>query len=280
MGHHIVMANRDVKKSEDVTKEITSGTGNKNVEFIQCDLASFESIRKCAETFLNKKLPLHVLMLNAGLMGGGLTKDGFNTALGVNHLGHFLLTILLLNKLRESAPARIVVLSSSAHNAAGTFPFDDWKSAGSADQSFSIYARSKLANLYFAQELAKKLKAEAEEESKKTGKPITDFLVTCNALHPGVVTTGLWRTVPCRSCCCFSCFACCCGCIDEEAGAKTQIFCAINKDLNEVTGKYFDLCQQKYTSQLSKQEAVQTKLWELSEEWTGVKYPSIVSKSD
>lgn len=195
-GATVYMACRNMVKCEEARKEIIKATGNRNIFSSQLDLSSMASIRSFAtrlyqviqyqlinlttilHRFMSEESKLHILINNAGIMDCPrmLTKDGFEMQIGVNHMGHFLLTLLLLDVLKATAPSRIVVVSSLAHRF-GTIKQHDLNSEKSYSRKFA-YAQSKLANVLFTRELAKRL---------------TGSGVTVNALHPGVVDTELIR---------------------------------------------------------------------------------------
>ncbi|MEE8346831.1 MAG: SDR family oxidoreductase, partial [Dehalococcoidia bacterium] len=178
-GATVVFTSRDPKKGEQAAADIRRRSGT-DVTLMPLDLASFTSIRALAETFLQRYEKLHLLINNAGLVLSERTEteQGFETTFGVNHLGHFLLTKLLLDRIKASAPARIVNVASGAHRrVGGGLDFDDLQSTNGYS-AFRVYGRSKLANIYFTRELARRLQG--------TG-------VTVNALHPGVVATGFAR---------------------------------------------------------------------------------------
>lgn len=180
-GAKIYLACRNFDKCEEARKEIIELTGNKNVFNRELDLSSLESVRTFSEKFLKEENRLDILINNAGIMicPKSLTKDGFETQIGVNHMGHFLLTNLLLDLLKKSSPSRIVVLSSLAH-IAGYIKKDDLNSEKSYNRILA-YGQSKLANILFTRHLATKLNG--------TG-------VTIYCVHPGSVNTELMRHVP------------------------------------------------------------------------------------
>ncbi|XP_041563203.1 retinol dehydrogenase 13-like isoform X3 [Drosophila elegans] len=177
-GGTVYMACRDMNRCDRARKEIIKETNNQNVFSRELDLSSLESVRQFVAGFKKEQDKLHVLVNNAGVMRCPkmLTKDGFEMQLGVNHIGHFLLTNLLLDVLKKSAPSRIVVLSSLAHTR-GAINLADLNSEKSYDEGLA-YSQSKLANVLFTRELAKRLEGSG---------------VTVNALHPGVVDTELAR---------------------------------------------------------------------------------------
>lgn len=161
-GATVYLATRDLKKCSDARADIIRSTLNKNVFCRKCDLADFESIRKFVHEFKSREKRLDILVNNAGVMWTpkGVTKQGIEQQLGVNHMGHFLLTDLLLDYLKASTPSRIVVVSSLAHTR-GTINFEDLNSDKSYDAS-AAYNQSKLANVLFTKELAKRLAGKKE----------------------------------------------------------------------------------------------------------------------
>ncbi|KAF5899008.1 retinol dehydrogenase 12-like isoform X2, partial [Clarias magur] len=156
-GARIIMACRDIIKAEEARREIVAESGNQDVIIRKLDLADISSIREFAEVINNEEKQLHILINNAGVMicPYSKTADGFEMQFGVNHLGHFLLTFLLTDLLKRSAPARIIILSSMAHSW-GTIRLDDINSERSY-HSRMAYGQSKLANILCTRSLAKRL---------------------------------------------------------------------------------------------------------------------------
>lgn len=183
-GGKIYIACRNQQRGEDALKEIKDVSGSNNVHFLQLDLSSMESIREFSRKFHGLESQLHILINNAGVMAcpKALTKDGFELQIGTNHMGHFLLTNLLLDLLKQSSPSRVVVLSSLFHWY-GRINKEDLNSEKSYWKWIS-YGQSKLANILFTRELSRKLEG--------TG-------VTANVLHPGVVKTELMKSLDCFS---------------------------------------------------------------------------------
>lgn len=176
------------------------------------------------------------------------TKEGFEMQIGVNHMGHFLLTNLLLDTLKASAPSRIVVVSSMAH-VMGSIRKNDLNSEKSYNK-YMAYCQSKLANVLFSRELSKRLQG--------TG-------VTVNSLHPGVVQTELNRYQPITSKLIYPFYICF---KSPKSGAQTQLTVALDPDLEKVTGKYFDNCAIKEESTAAKDDEMANWLWNTSVEWT------------
>ena len=172
-GGKIYIACRDIKRGEDALTEIKLESKSENVYFLQLDLASLDSVRDFSQKFHELESQLHILINNAGVMAcpKADTKDGFEMQIGTNHLGHFLLTNLLLDLLKASIPSRIVVVSSILHRI-GRINKRDFNCEKSYSKWFA-YGQSKLANILFAHELAHRLEG--------TG-------VTINSLHPGLLS--------------------------------------------------------------------------------------------
>ncbi|XP_065550482.1 flotillin-2 isoform X1 [Lathamus discolor] len=169
-GARVVLATRSAPRGEAAARRIRTETGNPDVRFMHLDLASLRSVRAFASAFLREEPHLHLLINNAGVSAGGTTEDGFSLAFQVNHLGHFLLTELLLERLRSCAPSRVVIVASSAHRAARLRLDVLGSPAPGPLGPFQDYCDSKLANVLHARELAARLRG--------TG-------VTCYAAHPG-----------------------------------------------------------------------------------------------
>ncbi|XP_057573828.1 dehydrogenase/reductase SDR family member on chromosome X isoform X2 [Hippopotamus amphibius kiboko] len=186
LGMRVVIAGNNEGKAEEVVRKIKEETLNDKVEFLYCDLASMRSIRQFVQKFKMKKIPLHVLVNNAGVMmvPQRSTEDGFEEHFGVNYLGHFLLTNLLLDTLQESGTpgrgARVVTVSSATHYV-GELNLDDLQSSISYS-AHGAYAQSKLALVFFTYHLQALLTAK--------GSP-----VTANVADPGVVNTDLYKHI-------------------------------------------------------------------------------------
>ena len=175
----MILACRGVERGETAAVEVRERSRNENVMFRQLDLASCTSVRSFATRVLTEEDEIHILINNAGVMMTPyqLTEDGFETQFGVNHLGHFLLTLLLLERIKKSAPSRIINVSSYAH-VFGKLDFEDMMWAKTRYNSMLAYGRSKLANVMFSRELAKRLVGSG---------------VTVCSLHPGTIRTELSR---------------------------------------------------------------------------------------
>ena len=257
-GALVVIACRDVIRGENALKEIKERSGSSIIYLRMLDLASLVSIQEFSKSFLAEFNKLHILINNAGVMLCPYmkTNDGFEMQIGVNHLGHFALTNLLLDKIVESSPSRIINVSSLAHTIIGTrIKFDDINSEISYN-SMLAYSQSKLANILFTKELNRK---------------ISQSGVTTYALHPGCVCTELYRHVPFGNI-----YNSLLGLIvgkSPEQGAQTNIYCAVQEGIESESGMYFSDCAVKKSSTQSYDEGMAKKLWEMSEEMTGVTFP-------
>ncbi|KAH8372625.1 hypothetical protein KR009_001283 [Drosophila setifemur] len=253
-GGTVYMACRDMNRCEAARQDIIAKTNNQNIFARELDLSSLESIRKFASGFKREQTKLHVLINNAGVMHcpKALTKDGFEMQLGVNHMGHFLLTHLLLDVLKKTAPSRIINVSSLAHTQ-GSINIGDLNSEKSYSR-INAYSQSKLANVLFTRELSKRLEG--------TG-------VTVNSLHPGAVDTELQRNwafflqylirplvyILFKT---------------SKAGAQTSLYAALDPELETFSGLYFSDCKPKDVAPAAKDEKTAKFLWAESEKWTGV----------
>lgn len=255
-GGHVFMACRRLGAAEEVAAAIRAATGNPKVEVLELDLASLASVRACAEAFLARELPLHILVNNAGVAGRrGLTEDGFEMAIGVNHVGHFLLTQLLLDRIKGSAPARIVIVASKGHRKTPRIDLDQARRTTTTRTGFREYAMSKGMNILYARLLGEHLEG--------TG-------VTVYSLHPGVVASTIWRPVPqpirwlmTR------------GMITNEEGARTQLWCATAPELAAESGHYYDACQRAEPyPPVRGADALASELWRRSFDWVGLQQPS------
>jgi NAD(P)-dependent dehydrogenase (short-subunit alcohol dehydrogenase family) len=252
MGATVVVAARNRAKGEAALAEIKSRAGSDAVELADLDLASTASIRAFADGFLASHDHLDVLLNNAGLTlrKRRETADGFEMTFGVNHLGHFLLTALLQDRLVASAPARIVNVASDAHRfARGGLDFDDLM-ATKRYRPFLTYARSKLANILFTTELARRLDG--------TG-------VTANVLHPGFVASNFAREGDTGALGNIAMIAGRPFAISPAGGAETSVFLASSPTVDGVTGQYFVRCALAKTSAAGHDADAALRLWTESE---------------
>ncbi len=246
-GGRVYLACRSEAKAQDAVLRITAATGNDAVRLLRLDLADLSSVHRCADAFLATGQPLHGLINNAGVAGQrGLTRDGFELAFGVNHIGHFALTTALLDRMAASAPARVVTVSSDAHYRASGIDFEAVRQPTRSVTGMPEYAVSKLCNILFTEELARRL----------GGSGITTY-----ALHPGVVASDIWRRVPwpvrplmkmrMQS---------------TGQGARTTLFCATSPDVAQATGRYYESSHERQPSQVATEELAKL-LWERSAAW-------------
>ena len=251
-GAKVVLLCRDTDKAELVAAQIRDETKGE-VVCHKLDLADLASVHECAEQLGNSLEKIDILINNAGVMAcpKTKTKDGFEMQFGTNHLGHFLLTNLLMPQLKRAAPgARIVNVSSMAHMS-GRINWDDINYDEATYDRFTSYAQSKLANILFTKELARK--------GEGSG-------VTAYALHPGVIATDLGRHLegmgPVMRCL-WSCFTPLIK--TPESGANTTIYCAAEPSIAEHSGKYYSDCREKRPAAQADNMEDAKRLWELSE---------------
>lgn len=251
-GVQVVMVCRRREDGEKVSREISNGRGA-TPDVVTADLSSQASIRQAAAYLKGRYPRLHVLINNAGVIPRKreVTVDGLETQFAVNHLAYFLLTNLLLPELEAAAPSRIINVTSGAHTHA-TMDFDDLQ-AEQGYQPKQVYSRSKLANILFTYELARRLRGSG---------------VTANCLNPGVVATRMladYTGVPIGGGALARTFG-----ATPEQGAKTSIHLAVSPEVERVTGKYFERKREIPSSRESYDEAAARRLWQMSERLTGL----------
>jgi retinol dehydrogenase 12 len=247
-GGRVHLGCRSRAKGEAAVAAITAATGSDQVRLLLVDLADLASVRKAADEFLRLGEPLHVLINNAGVAGArGRTADGFEIHFGINHLGHFALTTSLLPLLTESAPARIVNVASDAHYQARGIDFEGLRNRTKGMTGLPEYAVSKLCNVLFAAELARR--------QAGTG-------VSAYSLHPGVVASEIWRRVPWPARQIMTRRM-----LSIEQGAQTSLYCATSPEVAGESGKYYDRCRVAEPSKIATAELA-AKLWEYSARWT------------
>jgi len=258
-GAHVIIAARNTEAASEARRIIVENNPAARIDVLKLDLSSLKSVRAFADQFNSMKLPLNILINNAGLMlcPFQLSKDGVEMQFATNHLGHFLLTNLLLDNMKATAQStgiegRIVNLSSYAHHV--TYPkgieFDKINDEKKYSDTLA-YGQSKLANILHAKELSRRLKEEGAN-------------ITVNSAHPGMIMTNLmrhsyvrlkliqvatyllWKNVP--------------------QGAATTCYVGVNPQLRGVTGKYFADCNVATTSKLAKCDELAKQLWDFSEE--------------
>jgi retinol dehydrogenase-12 len=252
-GGRVHLAARSAEKGNAAVARVKAATGSDEVRFLQLDLADLAAVRASAAAFLALDEPLHGLINNAGVAGRhGLTRDGFELMFGVNHLGHFALTTALLPRLTDSAGsegalgARIVNVSSDAHYAARGIDYGRLRRPSRAITGMPEYAVSKLCNVLFTQELARRLE----------GTPVTSY-----ALHPGMVASDIWHRVPwpvrpllTRRM------------LTTGQGAQTSVYCATDPGLAAQSGRFYDSCAERAPSPVATPE-LGSQLWARSQEW-------------
>jgi len=255
-GAHVIIAGRDLGRVQAAVDEIKENTGNTNVEGMLLDLGSFASVRKFADAFLAKKLPVHVLLCNGAIMAVPYAKtvDGFESQFGTNHLAHFLLTKLLTDVLVASAPSRVVSISSTGHRRHGINWNDvNWEVGY---DKWQAYGQAKTAQILFPMELNRRLSSKG---------------VTGYSVHPGGIMTGLQKALSREE-------QEALGWIDAsgkvhelfknvEQGAATHVYCSIHADAERHAGGYFE---DAHVSKVMTEEAgdpeAATRLWDLSEQ--------------
>jgi NAD(P)-dependent dehydrogenase (short-subunit alcohol dehydrogenase family) len=247
-GAKVVMVGRDAARTAAAAREAAARSGAAEPPFLLCDFSSQAKVRGLAQAFLAQHSRLDVLVNNAGGVNKdrGVTADGIETTFAVNHLGYFLLTNLLLDLLVKSAPARVVTVASVGHRR-GTLDFDDL----GFEKGYSImkaYARSKLANVLFANELARRLEGRG---------------VTSNSLHPGSVATNIWSGAPLWAkpiiFFLFRPFF-----ITPKEGGDRIVQLVADPGLADTTGRYFENGRVVEPAPLARDAALGRRLWDVS----------------
>jgi NAD(P)-dependent dehydrogenase (short-subunit alcohol dehydrogenase family) len=253
-GARVLIVGRDRARTEAAAADVAARGGSKDVSSLLCDFSSQAEIRRLAGEVMARLPSLHVLVNNAGAVNKArrLTVDGIEATFAVNHLGYFLLTNLLLDLLVKSAPARVVTVASIGHRR-GTLDFDDL----GFERGYGImkaYARSKLANVLFAAELARRLDGRG---------------VASNSLHPGSVATNIWSGAPLwakplihllfRP-----------SFITPKEGAATVVKLATDPALEGVTGRYFENGVEVAPASLARDQALAGRLWTVSAQLVGL----------
>jgi len=251
-GAHVILACRSPDKTQPVLDEIKRDTGNANLEYLPLDLGDLAAVRTAATTLAARGLPIHGLINNAGLAGKrGKTKDGFELTWGTNHVGPYLFTRLLIDRLKQAGHARIVTVSSKSHYDAKQLDWDAMREPTRSVTGMAEYSASKLANVLFTKELARRLAS--------TG-------VTTYAVHPGVVATDVWRQVPAPVRWVIKKFM-----ITPERGAEATLRCATAPELATQTGRYYDVGgKETAPNRLADDVELAKTLWTKTAEWTGL----------
>ena len=252
-GANIFFIARNNLKAQNLSDKIEFISG-KRPKFFIADLASLKNIKESALEFISLDIPLHVLLNNAGLINNNRkeTVDGFEEVFSINHLAYFYLTHLLLEKLKEGTPSRIINVSSGAHAFVKGFNFDDVNSLKEY-KPFKVYGYSKLANILFTKKLSQVLENE-------------NIIVNC--LHPGVVGTGFGQNNGIFSKILFNLskpFM-----RSSEKGAETSIYLCSSPDVSDVSGQYFYNCKIAKTTTWANNQEDADRLWDLSKGLTGI----------
>ncbi|MCX2981209.1 SDR family oxidoreductase [Halieaceae bacterium IMCC14734] len=257
-GARLTLLARNKAKAEQVAADVAATSGGPPPQILIADFASLESVREAGAAFAASGEPLDILLNNAGVVCTSRreTIDGFEETFAVNHLAPFLLTGLLLPRLRESATARIVNVSSGAHAFSRDMGFGDLQ-AEQGFKTFREYGRSKLANILFTRYLSNQLQAEG---------------ITVNCLHPGAVRTDLGtqnggvmsKVLPLLLRPFFK---------TPEQGAATSVFLCADPSVAKVSGEYYINCKQAKTRPWAQDDEAAARLWQVSEELTGFSYP-------
>jgi NAD(P)-dependent dehydrogenase (short-subunit alcohol dehydrogenase family) len=250
-GGEVVLAGRSEERTAPVVEAIRRSTPAARASFLLLDLADLDSVRAAARAFLARGLPLHGLVNNAGMAGvRAVSREGIEITFATNHLGPFLFTNLLVERMKESAPARIVNVSSRAHYRARAIDWDALRAPARSTAGLDEYSVSKLANVLHAKSLARRLAG--------TG-------VTTYALHPGVVATDIWRELPWGLRHLAKAFM-----ISPEKGARTTLHCVASPQVAGETGLYYDDCKPRRPSRAADDAALAEELWRRSEEFTAL----------
>lgn len=254
MGAEVVLVGRNRALTESTVAELKRATGNEKIDHLVADLSVQAEVRKLAADFLNSGRPLHILLNNAGAIFPTRSEsiDGIEMTFALNHMGYFLLTELLLERLRQSAPARVVNVASAAHRAARHgIDFDDLECRRNY-APFGAYGQSKLANILFTRELARRIKGSG---------------ITVNCLHPGFVATrfahantffniAMLLLRPFQR--------------SIASGSRTSIYLCAAPEVADISGEYFADCKIAVPTQYGRDDAAAKKLWDISERMAGL----------
>ena len=246
-GGRVVLAARSRERTAPVLESIRRRDPHAEVSFLEIDVSDFGSVRRAADRFLSEHAALDVLVNNAGVAGTfGLSSDGFDLTYATNHLGPFLLTNLLLPRLRTSASARIVNVSSVAQMNVKRIDWSGLERRSSPKRSgFRDYSMTKLMNVLHARELARRLEGTS--------------VIAC-AVHPGVVASQIWRAVPGPLAWLIKLFM-----LSNEQGAETPLFCATSEQPAIISGGYYNRCREVSANPLAGDPAIAQELWRRSE---------------
>lgn len=250
-GAAVVLATRSEERTRPVLNDLKSRYPDAQLQWLHLDVSDLGSVRRAAGAFLATKQPVDVLVNNAGIAGTRrLSADGFDITYATNHIGPFLLTNLLLPRLRESPQGRVVNVASGAHMMVRGI---DWsvldRRTTPKRSGFKDYATTKLMNVLHAKELARRL----------SGTRVTTY-----ALHPGAVASNIWRALPRPVQWVGKLFM-----LSNEQGARTPLYCATAPELSATSGRYYDRGREARPSRLAEDEALARELWERTEAITG-----------
>ncbi len=259
-GANIVIVGRNAEKTAQVLEEIKTASGNPRIDYILADLSSQQEIHQLATTFKQRHERLDVLINNAGVMyqEKRMSVDGIEMTFAVNHLAYFQLSLLLIDTLKASAPARIVNVASFAHNA-GKLDFENLQGEKSYS-AFGNYGLSKLANILFTRELARRLEGTQ---------------VTVNALHPGTVKTGWTDNTQSIFFKLYKTFLEPIIAISPEKGAQTSIYLAASPEVADITGGYFNNKKLTSPNATAQNDALAKQLWDVSLKLVNLQEPVI-----
>ncbi len=246
-GAQIFFAGRSAEKNNQAIDTVKQSTGNTELHFLPLDYADLATVKPCAEAFLKRDIPLHVLINNAGLAGATtLSKQGFEMTFAVNHLGPFLLTQLLKPGLERGAPSRVVNVASRASERIDSFSLDFISQPARSRVGLKEYAHSKLANVLFT-----------VESARRWDDTHTHFY----ALHPGVIASDIWRGLPWPVRTVVKWFM-----KTPEQGATSSLHCATSREVAAHNGRYYDeYGRERRANPLSQDVALAKTLWEKSE---------------
>uniref|UniRef100_A0A7N8YN73 Si:dkey-73n8.3 n=1 Tax=Mastacembelus armatus TaxID=205130 RepID=A0A7N8YN73_9TELE len=257
-GVRVILACRDLAKGEQAARDIMREVNGANVVAWQLDLADTKSICQFAENIYNTEKELHYLINNAGvaICPYAMTVDGYELQFGVNHLGHFFLTFLLLDLLKHSAPSRVINVSSAVH-IMGKIQFDDL--SGEKDyHPVRAYAQSKLANILFTRELAKRTEGRVS------------LGVTAYSVDPGMVNTDITRHIRRPLVGLFKAFGFMLK--NPAEGAYTTIYCTVTPENQLFTGGYYRDCASAKTCRAGQDDSTALKLWAVSCHLLGIRW--------
>ena len=246
-GARLVLASRSEERTMPVLQALRARHPAIDASFLQVDVSDLSSVRSAAQAFLATRHPLDVLVNNAGIAGTeAITRDGFDVTYATNHIGPFLLTNLLLPRLRESDEGRIINVASMAHMRVKQIDWSVLARRTTAIRSgFAAYSVTKLMNILHAKQLSHRLVGTS---------------VTTSSLHPGAVASNIWRALPRPVQWLLKRFM-----LSNEAGAETPLYCATSPDLRNVSGRYYDRCREVAPSPLAEDEALARELWDRTE---------------